>query len=187
MKVVNRAISDMKIMKTMRKFAETNFEMKGPRSIISDNFNFVGVFMRNEMLDLKLFKKNIDMDKDNAMIINLDESTDNGSHWVALYFYKSDKTGKMVVHYFDSFGIPIIPEILFFINKKLKTSKFRSLDTPFQFYEYNEKNAFSSALCGYYAMGAIVLMYLRIKAGDVFKKGDYKYNKRQLEHILKHY
>ncbi len=177
----------MKIMKAMRKFTDTNFDMPGPRSIIANNFNFVGVFMRNEMLDMKLFKKNIDLSKDNAMIINLDESSDNGSHWVALYFYKSEKTGKMVVHYFDSFGVPIIPEILLFINKKLKTRKFRSLDMPFQFYDYNDKPSFESALCGYYAMGAIVLMYLRIKVDNVFKKGDYEYNKRQLEHILKHY
>ncbi len=185
MKVLNKALSDLQIMKAMKTFKSTNFTMKGPRSIIDSHFDFLGVFMRDEMLDLKLFK-NVDFTKDNAMIINLDESSGPGSHWVGLYFYRSPK-GKMIVSYFDSFGMPVIPEILFFINKKLKTSKFHSLDLPFQHYDFTNKNSLVSNLCGYYAMAWIVLSYLRIDAGGVFKKGDHKWNKKQLEHILKHY
>ncbi len=121
MKVVNRALSDLKIMETMANFKDTNFDIEGPRSIIEDNFDFLGVVMRDELLDLQLFKK-IDFDKDNALIINLDESSGPGTHWVALYFHKkSPSSNRLVVSYFDSFGMPIIPEIIYFINKRLKT------------------------------------------------------------------
>jgi hypothetical protein len=186
MKVLNKALSDYQIMKNMTNFKNAEFDMKGARRDVDKNFEFLGVFMRDELLDLKLFRK-LKLDKDNAMIINLDDSKGPGIHWVALYFHKSKTTGKMVVRYFDSFGLAIIPEILYFINKKLKTSKFRSLDLPLQHYDYTSKNAFASALCGYYAMAWIVLTYLRIDAGGVFKNGDYGWNKEQLSRILKPY
>ena len=42
--------------------------------------------------------------KDGAYIINLDEYSDIGSHWVALYVYNDDVTC------FDSFGVEHIPK-----------------------------------------------------------------------------
>ena len=42
--------------------------------------------------------------KDGAYIINLDEQSDIGSHWVALYAKNNDVT------YFDSFGLEHIPK-----------------------------------------------------------------------------
>ena len=51
--------------------------------------------------------------KDGACIINLDEYSDVGTHWIALYV--NTKT----VTYFDSFGVEHIPkEINNFINNK---------------------------------------------------------------------
>ena len=51
--------------------------------------------------------------KDGADVINLDEYSDIGTHWVALYV--NNKT----VTYFDSFGVEHIPkEIKKFINNK---------------------------------------------------------------------
>ena len=53
--------------------------------------------------------------KDGAYVINLDEYSDIGTHWIALYV--NNKT----VTYFDSFGVKHIPkEIKKFINNKNK-------------------------------------------------------------------
>ena len=44
--------------------------------------------------------------RDGAYVINLDEYSDIGTHWVALYVKKN-----IVVTYFDSFGVEYIPKI----------------------------------------------------------------------------
>ena len=56
-----------------------------------------------------------------AYIINLDEYSDIGTHWVALHVNNNDVT------YFDSFGVEHIPkEIKGFVkNKNIKTNIFR--------------------------------------------------------------
>ena len=60
--------------------------------------------------------------KDGAYVINLDEYSNIGNHWVALWIDNSNN-----VTYFDSFGVKHIPkEIKAFINnKKIKTNIFR--------------------------------------------------------------
>ena len=59
--------------------------------------------------------------KDGAYIINLDEYSDIGTHWVALHVNNNNVT------YFDSFGVEHIPkEIKEFVkNKNIKTNIFR--------------------------------------------------------------
>ena len=42
--------------------------------------------------------------KDGAYVINLEEYSDIGTHWIALYVYNDDVT------YFDSFGAEHIPK-----------------------------------------------------------------------------
>ena len=52
--------------------------------------------------------------KDGAYVINLDEYSDIGTHWVALYVQNNNVT------YFDSFGVEHIPkEIKAFIDRSL--------------------------------------------------------------------
>ena len=67
---------------------------------------FNGVFSRDNLQKIK----------DGAYIINLDEHSDIGTHWVALYMINNNVT------YFDSFGVEhILKEIKAFIkNKTLK-------------------------------------------------------------------
>ena len=76
--------------------------------------------------------------KDGAYVINLDEYSDIGTHWVALYVQNNDVT------YFDSFGVEHIPkEIKTFIgNKNIKTSIFRI-------------QAYDLIMCGYFCIGFI--------------------------------
>ena len=72
---------------------------------------FNGVYSRDNLTEIK----------DGAYVINLDEYSDIGTHWVALYVQNNDVT------YFDSFGVEHIPkEIRTFIgNKNIKTNIFR--------------------------------------------------------------
>ena len=59
--------------------------------------------------------------RDGAYVINLDDFSDIGIHWVALYVINYD------VRYFDSFGVEHIPKGIrtFINNKNIKTNIFR--------------------------------------------------------------
>ena len=79
--------------------------------------------------------------KDGAYVKNLDEYSDIGAHWIALYVKDNDIT------YFDSFGVEHIPkEIKAFIkNGNIKTNIFRI-------------QAYDSIMCGYFCIGFINFM-----------------------------
>ena len=71
--------------------------------------------------------------KDGIYVINLDEYSDIGTHWIALYVKNNDIT------YFDSFGVEHIPkEIKTFIkNRNIKTNIFML-------------QVYDSIMCGYF-------------------------------------
>ena len=64
----------------------TNFEI---RKYYQNEPRFNGVYSRDNVTEIK----------DEAYVINLDEYSDIGNHWVALYFHNN------YVTYFDSFGV----------------------------------------------------------------------------------
>ena len=74
-------------------------------------------------------------------VINLDEYSGIGTHWIMLYVQNNDVT------YFDSFGVEHIPkEIKTFIsNKRIKTNIFRI-------------QAYDSIMCGYFCIEFIDFM-----------------------------
>ena len=82
---------------------------------------------------------------DGAYIINLDEYSDIGTHWVTLYIQNNDIT------YFTSFGVEHIPkEIITFIdNKNIKTSMFRI-------------QGYNSGQQEYFCIGFIGFMFARL-------------------------
>ena len=86
----------------------TNFEIQ---KYYQNEPRFNGVYSRDNLPKIK----------DGAYVINLDEYSDIGTHWVALYVQNNNVT------YFDSFGVEHIPkEIKAFINNKnIKTNIFR--------------------------------------------------------------
>ena len=101
----------------------TNFEIQKYQN--EPRFN--GVYSRDTLTKIK----------EEAYIKNLDEYSDIGTHWVALYVHNDDVT------YFDSFGVEHIPkEIKTFINKK---NIFRI-------------RAYDSIMCGYFCIGFIDFM-----------------------------
>ena len=69
----------------------TNFEIQ---KYYKNEPRFNGVFWRNNL------PKKI---KDRAYVINLDEYTDVGTHWIALFCNRND------IVYFDSFDVEHIP------------------------------------------------------------------------------
>ena len=94
---------------------------------------FNGVYSRDNLPDKR---------KDGAYVINLDEYSDIGTHWIALYV--NTKTGT----YFDSCGVAHIPkEIKIFINNKnIMTNIFRI-------------QVCDSVMCRYFCIGFIDFMF----------------------------
>ena len=86
-------------------------------------------------------RDNLSKIKDGAYIINLDDYSDIGTHWVALWVNNNNVT------YFDSFGVEHIPkEIIKFIeNRNIKTNIFRI-------------QTYDSIMCGYFCIGFIDFM-----------------------------
>ena len=106
----------------------TNFEIQ---KYYQNELRFNGVYSRDNLPKIK----------DGAYVINLDEYSDIGTHWVALYVHNNNVT------YFDSFGVEHIPkEIRTFIgNKNIKTNIFRI-------------QAYDSIICGCFCIGFIDFM-----------------------------
>ena len=100
---------------------------------------FNGVYSRDNLTKIK----------DRAYVINLNEYSDIGTHWVALYVCEASPKDVQNnnVTYFDSFGGEYIPkEIKTFINNKtIKTNIFRT-------------QAYDSIMCGYFCIGFIDFM-----------------------------
>ena len=101
--------------------------------------------------------------KDGVYMIHLDQYSDIGTHWVALWGNINNVT------YFDSFGVEHLrKEIKAFIkNKNIKTNIFRI-------------QAYDSIMCGYFCIGFINFMlkgksltkYTNLFSHNDFKKND---------------
>ena len=93
---------------------------------------FNGVYSRDNLPEIK----------HGTYVINLDEYSDNGTHWVAMYVQNNDVT------YFDSFGVEQIPkEIKAFIDCSLSITT-----NIFRIQTYDAK------MCGYFCTGFIDFM-----------------------------
>ena len=106
----------------------TNFEIQ---KYYQNQPRFNGVYSR----------ENLPRIRDGAYIINLDDQSDIGTHWIALYLQNTDVT------YFVSFGVEHIPKEIktFICNKSIKTKIFRI-------------QAYDSIMCGYFCIGFIDFM-----------------------------
>ena len=108
--------------------------------------------------------------KHGAYVVNLDEYSDIGTHWIALYLKNNNIT------YFDSFGVEYIPkEIRKFINiKNIKTNIFRI-------------QAYYSIMCGYFCIGFINFMFERKTLTEYTNLFSPKYFKRNEDTILNYF
>ena len=108
----------------------TNFEIQ---AYYQNEPRFIGVYSRDNLPDKV---------KDGTYLINLDEYSDIGTHWIALYV--NNKT----VTYFNSFGIEHIPkEVKKFIGSRNIISNI-----------YRIQNS-DSIMCGYFCIGFIDYMF----------------------------
>ena len=108
-------------------------------------------------------RDNLPKIRDGAYVINLDEFSDIGTHWIAFYVLNNNVT------YSDGFGVEHIPkEIKTFIgNKNIKTNIFRI-------------QAYDSIMCGYFCIGFIDFMlagktltdFTNLFSPSNFKKND---------------
>ena len=107
----------------------TNFEIE---AYCQNEPRFNGVYSRDNLPDEI---------KDGAYVVNLDEYSDIGTHWIALYV--NNKT----VTYFDSFGVEHVPkEVKILINNKsIMANIFRI-------------QAYDSVMRGYFCVGFINYM-----------------------------
>ena len=92
---------------------------------------FNGIYSRDDLQKIK----------DGAYIMNLNEYSNIGTYWVALYIQNNDVT------YLDSFGVEHIPKKIktFICNQNIKTNIFRI-------------QAYGSIMYGYFCIGFIDFM-----------------------------
>ena len=90
---------------------------------------FNGVYSRDNLTEIK----------DGTYVIDLDEYSEIGTHWVALYVHNDDVT------YFDYFGVENIP-------KEIKTFIDCSLSITTNIFRIQ---AFDSIMCGHFCIGFI--------------------------------
>ena len=64
---------------------------------MKNNKNYIGTFSKNNVPILK---------NNQSTIVNLANSNDKGTHWIAMKFINNK------LFYFDSYGIPYIPDII---------------------------------------------------------------------------
>ena len=109
--------------------------------------------------------------KPKSFIINLDPSYKEGSHWVAVIFYKSGHA-----YYFDAFGRQPTEEILTFIER------FASNGYNYSKNKYQDDN---SSLCGYYCI--LFILYGEKRFSSIFKNCKTRMNERKMIKIIKNH
>ena len=87
--------------------------------------------------------------QDRTYVINIDEYTDVGAHWIAWFCNRNE------IVYFDSFGVEHVPEEIkeFVGNKNIKANIFRV-------------QANNSVMCGYFCIVFIDFMLAGKKLTD---------------------
>ena len=107
-------------------------------------------------------RDNLSKIKDGAYVITLDEYSDVGTHWIALWVNNDNVT------YFDSFEVEHIPKkiIKFIRNRNIKTNIFSI-------------QAYDSRMCGYFCIGFIDFMFKGknlTEYTNLFSPNDFKRN-----------
>ena len=128
----------------------TNFEIQW---YYQNELRFNGVYSRDNLPDET---------KDGAYVVNFDEYSDIGSHWIALYVNNKSVT------YFDSFGIEhISKEVKKFVNNK---------NIIIQIFRIR---AYDSVICGYFCIGIVDYMFMGKSLTDytaLFSSNNFKKN-----------
>ena len=132
-------------------FRNTNLEIQ---KCYKNEPRFNGVYSRDNLFKIK----------DGAYIINLDDYSDIGTHWVVLYVQNNNS-----VTYFDSFWIEHIPkEIKEFVkNKNIITNIFR-----IQAYDSKMRGYFCISFIDFTLAGKTLTEYTNLFSTNNLKKND---------------
>ena len=105
------------------------------------NFNIQKYYQNEPRFNSVYSRDNIPKIKDGVYVINLDEYSDLGTHWIALYVQNDNVT------YFDSFGVEHTPKWIktFISNKNIKTN-------------ICKEQAYDSIMCRYFCIRFIDFM-----------------------------
>ena len=106
------------------------------------NFDIQKYYQNESRFNSVFSRDNLPKIRDGAYVTNLDEYSDIGTYWVALYVHNND------VIYFDSFGVEHIP-------KEIKTFIDRSLSITTNIFRIE---AYNSIIRGYLCIGFIDFM-----------------------------
>lgn len=120
--------------------------------VLSKRKGYVGVFMRDEIPEIELFNN-----EQNFGIINLDDSSNRGTHWTAFFI----DTKKRTVVYFDPYGFNPPEEFVDFSNNVLQG--YKRLFSVIQF------QADLTATCGWWCIFFIEQMHLIKSQYDLIK------------------
>jgi len=119
-------------------------------SLLSEYKCFIGTY------PLDLIPKKQIMLRPCALIVNTDESSKPGEHWVAIYLYDNCSA-----EYFDSFGLmPLHHEILMFLRR----NKIKNL-----VYNPNQIQSITSNTCGAYCVLFVKFKCLNFNFCDLIK------------------
>ena len=124
----------------------TNFEIK---KYYQKEPRFNGIYSRDNLPE----RNSVEI-KDGAYITNLDEYSDVGTHWIALYIQNNDAT------YFDSFGVEHIP-------KDIKKKFFR-----IQTYDSIMCGCFCIAFIYFILAGKTLTDFTNLFSPNIFKRND---------------
>ena len=113
------------------------------------NFKIQKYYQNESRFNDVYSRDNLTKTKDGAYVINLDEYSDLGTHWVALYVQNNNVT------YFDYFVVEhILKEIKKIIKNKNITAKIFGIQ------------AYNSVMCRYFCIGFIDFMLAGKKLTD---------------------
>ena len=114
----------------------------------------------------------VTLGKDKAIVINLDESYKEGSHWVAIYLDKNK-----ISHYFDSFGRRPQGPILTFIERI----------SNFYLYNPNKYQGNLSVACGYFCLLFVISVHNLNNFYKLFRVCEHINNETKLLNELNKY
>jgi len=106
--------------------------------------NFKGVYMRNELKG----KGN----PNESLIVNMDDSTSNGTHWTSLFINENDS------YYFDSFGLPPPKEVISYCPDNTRYYNTFKIQKP------------EEVICGHYCIYIIYMLSNNYKFYDILKE-----------------
>ena len=135
------------------------------------NFEIQKYYQNEPRFDGVYSRDNLPKIKDGAYVINLDEYSDIGTHWIALYVQNNNVT------YFDSFGVEHIPKEIKKLIKHTSSSDSHNVNTKTNIFRIQE---YDSIMCGYFRIGFFDFMlatktlteYTNLFSANNFKKND---------------